>query len=189
MHAWSRAPGPSPSYAWLPSYQLPRPAPPGYRVPLPLPSDALRAARDFAPDVVHAQSPFVSGLMARRLARRSGSPLVFTHHTRFDDYGHYLGPLARAGAGTLAAYLHDYWAGCAAVIAPGSELALDIARRLGNRQRAVVTERATSAASRTGWAAEGSPVTGLGLGPGLGRWESGTLDTVGPPSPPHRTGR
>lgn len=132
------AQGPSPSYAWLPSYQLPRPAPPGYRVPLPLPSDALRAARDFAADVVHAQSPFVSGLMARRLARRSGSPLVFTHHTRFDDYGHYLGPLAYAGAGTLAAYLHDYWAGCAAVIAPGSELAGDITQRLGNRQRAVV---------------------------------------------------
>lgn len=132
------APGPSPSYAWLPSYQPPRPAPPGYRLPLPLPSHASRAARDFAPDVVHAQSPFVSGLMARRLAQRSGSPLVFTHHTRFDDYGHYLGPLANAGRRTLAAYLRDYWASCAAVIAPGSELAEEIAERLGNRQRPVV---------------------------------------------------
>jgi 1,2-diacylglycerol 3-alpha-glucosyltransferase len=131
-------PGPAPSYAWLPSYQAPPPAPPGYRMPWPLPSSALQAVRDFAPDVVHAQSPFVSGLMARRLAQRVRSPLVFTHHTRFDDYGHYLGPLAHAGARTLAAYLYDYWSGCAAVIAPGSELADEIRQRLGHRQRPLV---------------------------------------------------
>ena len=131
-------PGPAPSYAWLPSYQAPPPAPPGYRMPRPLPSSALQAARDFAPDIVHAQSPFVSGLMARRLAHRGRSPLVFTHHTRFDDYGHYLGRLAHAGARTLAAYLYDYWAGCAAVIAPGSELADEIHGRLGDRRRPVV---------------------------------------------------
>src|SRR6187551_3370515 len=41
--AGAGAPGPSPDYAWLPSYQPP-PAPPGYRMPWPLPSDALRAA-------------------------------------------------------------------------------------------------------------------------------------------------
>jgi 1,2-diacylglycerol 3-alpha-glucosyltransferase len=132
------APGPSPTYAWLPSYQPPPPAPAGYRMPWPLPSGALQAARDFAAEVVHAQSPFVSGLMARRLAQRGGSPLVFTHHTRFDDYGHYLGPLAHASARTLAAYLHDYWLGCAAVIAPGSQLADEIHQRLGERRRPVV---------------------------------------------------
>ncbi|HEX2194748.1 MAG TPA: glycosyltransferase, partial [Candidatus Limnocylindria bacterium] len=72
------APGPEPEYAWLPSYQPPLPAPPGYRMPLPLPSEALRRARQFGPDVLHAQSPFVSGLMARRTAQRAGVPLVFT---------------------------------------------------------------------------------------------------------------
>jgi 1,2-diacylglycerol 3-alpha-glucosyltransferase len=136
--AGAGAPGPSPSYAWLPSYQAPSPAPPGYRMPWPVPSQALQAARDFAPEVVHAQSPFVSGLMARRLAQRGGAPLVFTHHTRFDDYGHYLGPLAHAGARTLAAYLHDYWTGCAALIAPGSQLAAEIRQRLGDRRRPLV---------------------------------------------------
>jgi glycosyltransferase involved in cell wall biosynthesis len=125
------ASGPEPAYAWLTSYAGPPPIPPGYRMPLPLPSPALRAARDFAPDVVHAQSPFVSGLMARRVAQRTGAPLIFTHHTRFGDYGHYLGPLARPGAGLVGAYLRDFWGGCAAVIAPGSELADEIRSRLG----------------------------------------------------------
>ena len=126
------APGPEPAYAWLPSYQGPSPAPPGYRMPLPLPSDALRRAREFAPHIVHAQSPFVSGLMGRRLAQRAGAPFVFTHHTRFGDYRHYLGPLARPGSAAVGAYLRDFWAGCAAIVAPGSELAAEIRAALGD---------------------------------------------------------
>jgi outer membrane receptor protein involved in Fe transport len=45
-------------------------------------------------DVIHAHSPFVTGRFARRAAGRLQVPLVFTHHTRFADYAHYLGPLA-----------------------------------------------------------------------------------------------
>ncbi|HEX6129065.1 MAG TPA: glycosyltransferase [Candidatus Limnocylindria bacterium] len=125
------APGPEPEYAWLPSYQAPSPVPPGYRMPVPFVGDAMLRAREFAPDVVHAQSPFVTGLMARRLSQRVGAPLVFTHHTRFGDYGHYLGPLARPGSAVAGAYLRDFWAGCAAIVAPGSELAEEIRARLG----------------------------------------------------------
>jgi glycosyltransferase involved in cell wall biosynthesis len=125
------APGPEPTYAWLPSYQGPPPAPPGYRMPAPLPSDALRQARAFSPEVVHAQSPFVSGLMARRLAQHAAAPLVFTHHTRFDDYSHYLGFLARPTAAAVGAYLRDFWLSCAAIVAPGSRLASEIGERLG----------------------------------------------------------
>ena len=85
------ATGPAPQVAWLDSYQLPRVAPPMYRMPWPNPwSGALRAATAFAPDVVHAHSPFVTGLLAVRLARAADAPLVFTHHTRFTDYRHYL---------------------------------------------------------------------------------------------------
>ena len=130
--------GPEPTYAWLPSYQPPAPAPAGYRIPWPVPSAALRAAAEFAADVVHAQSPFVSGLMGRRLARRTGAPLVFTHHTRFADYRHYFGPLARPGAAAVDAYLRSFWAGCTAIVAPGSGLADEIRARLGARHRPLV---------------------------------------------------
>lgn len=132
------AAGPDPEYAWLPSYQPPSPAPSGYRMPWPMPSSALRSAVEFTPDLVHAQSPFISGLMARRLAQRRRAPLVFTHHTRFGDYRHYLGPLARPGAAVVDAYVRDFWAGCAAIVAPGTELADEIRRRLGPRRRPVV---------------------------------------------------
>jgi 1,2-diacylglycerol 3-alpha-glucosyltransferase len=132
------APGPPPAYAWLPSYQAPPPTPPGYRMPWPVPSSALAQAREFGPDLIHAQSPFVSGLMARRSSQRSHVPLFFTHHTRFGDYRHYLGPFARAAERTLDAYLRDYWAGCAGVIAPGRELADEIRQLLGTRRRPLV---------------------------------------------------
>src|SRR3990170_732381 len=63
------SPGPAPRYAWLASYQLPVMAPPAYRMPTPLTHPrALRAARIFRPDVVHAHSPFVTGRLARSLA-------------------------------------------------------------------------------------------------------------------------
>jgi glycosyltransferase involved in cell wall biosynthesis len=116
--------------AWLPSFQAPPPAPPGYRIPWPIPSSALRAAAAFRPQVIHAQSPFTSGLMARRLARLTGAALVFTHHTRFGDYGHYLGPIGTALGGVLEAYLRSYWRGCQAVVAPSRDLAAEISASL-----------------------------------------------------------
>jgi 1,2-diacylglycerol 3-alpha-glucosyltransferase len=135
------SPGPEPSYAWLASYQLPRIAPPGYRMPLPNPADpALARARRFAPDIVHAHSPFVTGLMARRLARAAGRPLAFTHHTRFDDYSHYLGPFRRPGSLLSGALVRRFWLGSSAIIAPSTELAEEIRARLPRhaRRRVVV---------------------------------------------------
>jgi glycosyltransferase involved in cell wall biosynthesis len=130
------SPGPAPRHAWLASYQLPGIVPAGYRMAWPNPgSDGWAAARAFEPEIVHAHSPFVTGLGARRLARRVAAPLVFTHHTRFTDYRHYLGPLAGPGAAVTDAFLRRYWAGCAAIIAPGSDLADDIRQRLPAERR------------------------------------------------------
>lgn len=121
------SPGPAPRHAWLDSYQLPAVAPPDYRMPWPLPwSEGLAAARAHRPQVVHAHSPFVTGLMARRLARAFDAPLVFTHHTRYADYGHYAGPLARLAGWGVDEYLERFWRACAAVIAPSTDLAAEI---------------------------------------------------------------
>ena len=118
------SPGPTPRHAWLPSYQPPAVAPPSYRMPLPIPwAGALREVHAFAPDVIHAHSPFVTGLLARRLARSVRAPLVFTHHTRFADYAHYLGPLAVPGSRLTDAYLRGFWRSCAAIVAPSEDLA------------------------------------------------------------------
>ena len=126
------SPGPAPRHLWLPSYQPPVVAPPAYRMPLPIPwPGAMREVHAFGPDVIHAHSPFVTGLLARRLARSVHAPLVFTHHTRFADYAHYLGPLAVPGGRLTDAYLRGFWRACAAIVAPSGDLARTIRARIG----------------------------------------------------------
>ena len=127
------SPGPTPRHVWLPSYQPPAIAPPAYRMPLPVPwVGARHEVHAFAPDVIHAHSPFVTGLLARRLARSEGVPLVFTHHTRFADYAHYLGPLAAPGSRLTDAYLRGFWRACAAIVAPSADLADMIRAGIGS---------------------------------------------------------
>jgi 1,2-diacylglycerol 3-alpha-glucosyltransferase len=131
--------GPDPSYAWLPSYQLPRPVPPGYRMPSLFPSPhTLRRAEAFRPDVVHAQSPFVGGRIARLVARRTGAPLVLTHHTRLTEYRHYLWPLSELGAAVVDGHTRRFWRRCDAIIAPASDFAAEIAAELGEVARPLV---------------------------------------------------
>jgi glycosyltransferase involved in cell wall biosynthesis len=50
-------------------------------------SDTIDA---FRPDIVHSQHPFLLGMTAVRIARRRGLPLVFTHHTLYEQYTHYV---------------------------------------------------------------------------------------------------
>ena len=170
------SPGPAPRYAWLASYQLPWIAPPGYRMPLPNPADAaISEARRFGPDIVHAHSPFVSGLIARQLARGLGRPLAFTHHTRFGDYLHYLGPLARPGARLSDAFIRRFWAGCSGIVAPSTELAEEIRSGLPEHAEARVvviptgvdvagiqTRQPVDSRAAAGWAPDTLVVAGLG---------------------------
>ncbi len=68
---------------------LPLPTATGYRLCLPFASAAVAAVLEGA-DVVHAHAPFVTGAIALREARRRGLPLVFSYHTRLDQYAHYV---------------------------------------------------------------------------------------------------
>jgi glycosyltransferase involved in cell wall biosynthesis len=71
-------------------------------------------------DVLHAHHPFLLGPAARRLARRLGRPLVFTYHTRYEKYAHYV-PLTRPLVEAAALRLSTRFAASAdAVIAPSA---------------------------------------------------------------------
>jgi glycosyltransferase involved in cell wall biosynthesis len=51
----------------------------------------LRATvKAFAPDIIHSHHPFLLGATAVRLARTLDVPLVFTHHTMYEHYTHYV---------------------------------------------------------------------------------------------------
>jgi glycosyltransferase involved in cell wall biosynthesis len=48
------------------------------------------ALDDFQPDLLHAHHPFLLGMAAVRIAGYRNLPLVFTHHTLYEQYTHYV---------------------------------------------------------------------------------------------------
>src|SRR5262245_41416377 len=86
--AWVFAPasrGPVADPSWVFRYpSLPAPTYPGFPLALPYSRRLHRVALSLAPDIVHAQHPFLLGPTARRFARRHRRPFVFTYHTRYE---------------------------------------------------------------------------------------------------------
>ena len=72
----------------IPSLPLPTSTP--YRLTVPVVSRRNRHAILNRLDVLHAHSPFVTGWMSVRYARRLRIPLVYTYHTRLEEYAHYV---------------------------------------------------------------------------------------------------
>ncbi len=61
-----------------------------YSVVIGPPLYLARAVDAFAPDIVHSHGPFLLGITAARVARARRLPLVFTHHTLYEQYTHYV---------------------------------------------------------------------------------------------------
>lgn len=56
----------------------------------PIPGFLDAHLRDFQPDIVHSHHPFLMGSTAVRVAARYRAPLVYTQHTLFEQYTHYV---------------------------------------------------------------------------------------------------
>ena len=123
--AWS-GPHADPTFVFrYPS--APAPTYPGFAIPLPFSRRLSRAARELELDIVHAQHPFLLGVTARRLARAEGRPLVFTYHTRYEKYAHYV-PLPERLVGAAAVRLASRFADSAdLVVAPSARIAESLA--------------------------------------------------------------
>ena len=61
-----------------------------FSVALPFSGDLSDKLNTFRPDIVHAHHPFLLGMTALRIARSRQLPLVFTHHTLYERYTHYV---------------------------------------------------------------------------------------------------
>ena len=61
-----------------------------FSVLLPIPGFLTKAIEKFKPDIVHTHHPFLIGGTALRVAHFHELPLVFTHHTMYEQYTHYV---------------------------------------------------------------------------------------------------
>lgn len=92
---------------------------PDYVLPIPISPRIAGAIPGLGLDIVHSQSPFLLGVVARRVARRLGLPHVSTNHTLYTDYAHYV-PLVPAALTrrVLVRWMRGFYDGCDHVLAP-----------------------------------------------------------------------
>lgn len=102
----------------------------GFSLPLPIPGLLSEALDAFRPNIVHSHHPYLLGMTAMRIARYHQLPLVFTHHTLYEEYTHYVAADAAAIRRFVAELATAYANLCEQVIAPSESLA-DLLRRRG----------------------------------------------------------
>ena len=124
-------PHPDPPFVYrYPS--IPAPTYPGFSLPLPVSRRIGPLAQALDLDVVHVHHPFLLGVTGRRLARRQGCPVVFTYHTRYEKYAHYV-PLPSRLVQRVAVRLACRFADSADLIVAPSEHVAETLRGRGVR--------------------------------------------------------
>jgi len=93
-----------------------------FAVRLPAPAMIRDFIDEFRPDVIHSHHPFLLGDSALRQAWRMEIPVVFTHHTLYERYTHYV-PLDSPTLKRMAIQLAtEYCNLCSEVIAPSESI-------------------------------------------------------------------
>lgn len=94
-----------------------------FSVPLPLAGNLARTAHNFQPDIIHSHHPFLLGDTALRAASSLDVPVVFTHHTRYELYGHYVEQDSKLLKRLALSLSLGYCGMCDSVIAPSQSIA------------------------------------------------------------------
>jgi 1,2-diacylglycerol 3-alpha-glucosyltransferase len=61
-----------------------------YPIAVPFSPRIAKILRGLDFDIIHSHHPFVLGPLALKLARRREKPIVYTFHTQYDQYSHYV---------------------------------------------------------------------------------------------------
>jgi len=100
-----------------------------FSVRLPIPGVLSSALADFEPDIVHSHHPYLIGDTARRVAAKHNTPLVFTFHTFYERYTHYVPGDSPALKRFTAALCAGYANLADQVFAPSESVAEELRRR------------------------------------------------------------
>ena len=93
-----------------------------FSVRLPFPNLIRDFIEDFQPDLIHSHHPFLLGDSALRESWKMQVPIVFTHHTLYERYTHYV-PLDSPALKRMAIQLAtEYCNLCDHVIAPSESI-------------------------------------------------------------------
>lgn len=97
-----------------------------------------RRVAAFSPDLVHLHHPFWLGSLGLWLARSLGAPAIYTYHTRFEHYAHYVPVPGRLFRNLISHFLIKRFANkCFGVVVP-TPSAREYLRTIGVKSRVVV---------------------------------------------------
>ncbi|RMG96042.1 MAG: glycosyltransferase family 4 protein [Chloroflexi bacterium] len=90
-------------------------------------------------DVLHAHHPALLGQVAAKKAQELDVPLVFTHHTRYRDYSHYVAALPQnLVKDVIDRWVVDYMTKCQHVVVPSESIRAMLIDRYGITERVSV---------------------------------------------------
>ncbi len=100
-----------------------------FSVQLPVPGLLNSALNDFKPQIVHSQHPFMLGDSALRIAAQYRIPIVYTFHTYYESYTHYVPGNSPALKRFVIALVTGYANLCDHVFAPSTSVASELKKR------------------------------------------------------------
>jgi len=118
---------------------IPTPTHPEFTIALPFSLYLRQTIKRIGLDIIHVHSPFSLGLLGARYARRYGLPLVFTYHTMYDQYVHYL-PFAHGISRRMVLRLSQNFCNrCDLVITPTEVIRNIVGKNIQTQSKAVAT--------------------------------------------------
>ncbi len=96
---------------------------------LPIPFVIDNAISEFQPDIIHSHHPYLLGDTALRMAKQHRLPLIFTHHTLYEHYAHYVTNESEVMKHFVIHLSTEYANLCDHVIAPSDSVARLIKKR------------------------------------------------------------
>jgi 1,2-diacylglycerol 3-alpha-glucosyltransferase len=100
-----------------------------FSVPVPVAGKVGKTLEKFQPDIVHSHHPYLLGDTALRAAASHGVPVVFTHHTRYEQYTHYIHGDSAVLKRFVIELVTSYCNLCNGVVAPSISVADILVRR------------------------------------------------------------
>lgn len=96
----------------------------GYGVASPVSSNRLRYLIKFKPDIIHIHNEFGVGFFGLQASSILSVPLVYTIHTMYDDYLHYIAPNGMTNVlnKTMTFYLKRFTKNACAIIGPSAKV-------------------------------------------------------------------
>lgn len=99
------------------------PSPTNYRLPFPYPFLIFKKIKELNLDIIHTQSPFFIGQIAKYISCKFKLPLIFTFHTKYHEYTHYVPVIPRAILKwTMKKYATFFCNKCDAIVAPSEDI-------------------------------------------------------------------